>query len=155
MLSNLITRNNVLVDMESTEKEEALAELLEVLVAGQPQIDRREALESLSSREDKMSTAVMPHIAVPHAVCSSVKKTAVALGISRNGIEFDLPDSPGYETTSVNIIFETLFAEKETETHLHLLRDILYVTSNPEFLPGIRRARTAQDVCDLICSLEA
>ena len=155
MLSSFISPSSIKVGLESSEKEECFAELLEVLVAENPALDRREAMKALIQREEKMSTAVFPSVAVPHALCTSAGDTLVAVGISRGGIEFDSPDpetNPGHPL--VNVIFEILFEEKDTETHIQLLRDILQLVSNPDFVKNVLQATTSQEVYDLIESLE-
>ena len=155
MLSSFISPSSIKVALESTEKEECFAELLEVLVAENPDINRREAMTALVAREEKMSTAVFPFVAVPHALCSSAGDTLVAVGISRAGIEFESPDpkeNPDHPV--VNIIFEILFEEKDTETHLHVLRDILQLVSNPDFVKNVLQAKSSQEVYELIESME-
>ena len=113
-------------------------------------------MKALIQREEKMSTAVFPGIAVPHALCSSAGDTLVAIGISRQGIEFDSPEpEKNPEHPIVNIIFEILFEEKDTETHLHVLRDILQLVSNSEFLNDVLKANSSQEVYKIIESLEA
>ncbi len=155
MLSSFISPSSIKVGLESSEKEECFAELLEVLVAENPALDRREAMNALIQREEKMSTAVFPSVAVPHALCTSAGDTLVAVGISRGGIEFDSPDpetNPGHPL--VNVIFEIMFEDKDPETHIQLLRDILQLVSNPDFVKNVLQATTSQEVYDLIESLE-
>ena len=155
MLSSFITPASIKVALESTEKEESFAELLEVLVAKNPEINRKEAMDALIVREEKMSTAVFPFVAVPHALCSSAGDTLVAIGISRQGIEFESPEpETNPEHPVVNVIFEILFEEKDTQTHLDVLRDILQLVSNPDFVKNVLQAKTSQEVYDLIESME-
>ncbi len=155
MLSSFLSPSSIKVALESTEKEECFAELLEVLVAKNPGLNRREAMDALVAREEKMSTAVFPMVAVPHALCSSAGDTLVALGISRSGIEFDSPEPDvNPEHPVVNVVFEILFEEKDTETHLHVLRDILQIVSNSDFVKNVLQAQTSQEVYDLIESME-
>ena len=54
----------------------------------------------------------------------------------------------------VNIIFEILFEEKDTETHLQVLRDILELVSKPDFVKNVLQAKSSQEVYDLIESME-
>ena len=82
MLRNIITPDVVKIDLESTEKEECFAELLELIVAKHPEINRKEALDSLIKRESKLSTAVAKDAAIPHALVETVPKVAIAVGIS-------------------------------------------------------------------------
>ena len=155
MLSSFISPASIKVGLESTEKEECFAELLEVLVAANPAIDRKEAMQALIQREEKMSTAVFPLVAVPHALCSSAGDTLVAIGVSRSGIEFDSPEpETNPQHPVVNVIFEILFDEKDTQTHLDVLKDILALVSNPDFVKNVLQAKTSQEVYDLIESLE-
>ena len=155
MLSSFISPSSIKVALESTEKEECFAELLEVLVAKNPEINRKEAMTALIAREEKMSTAVFPFVAVPHALCSSAGDTLVAVGISRQGIEFDSPEpEKNPEHPVVNVIFEILFEEKDTQTHLDVLRDILQLVSNPDFVKNVLQAKTSQEVYELIESME-
>ena len=155
MLSSFISPSSIKVGLESSEKEECFAELLEVLVAKNPDLNRKDAMNALITREEKMSTAVFPFVAVPHALCSSAGDTLVAVGISRPGIEFDSPDPEANpEHPVVNVVFEILFEERDTETHLHLLRDILQLVSNPDFVKNVLQAKSPQEVYDIIESME-
>lgn len=155
MLSSFITPSSIKVALESSEKEESFAELLEVLVAKHPELNRKEAMNALITREEKMSTAVFPYVAVPHALCSSAGDTLVAIGISRQGIEFESPEpETNPEHPVVNVIFEILFEEKDTQTHLDVLRDILQLVSNPDFVKNVLQAKTSQEVFELIESME-
>lgn len=151
MLSDLISTEYIIFDMQSTEKEESFAELLEMLVLQKKDLDRDLIMEALIKREDKMSTAVLPHIAVPHAVSSSVEKALIGIGISRKGIPFESEEG---EDNIVNVIFVMIFSEEDSQSHLHILRDILTVTSNPEFYQKIMNANNPQEIVDIICSFE-
>lgn len=148
MLTSYISPSDIKFNLESTDKEECFAELLELMVSKNPKINRAEAMEALTVREDKSSTAVYPYIAVPHAVCPSIQKTSIAIGVSRRGIEFDKSNK------SVNIIFEVLFEENNTDAHLHVLRDILQLVSNPDFVKNILEAKDTLTIYDVIASLE-
>ncbi|MFA6856208.1 MAG: PTS sugar transporter subunit IIA [Treponema sp.] len=149
MLGKLITPADIKIDLESTEKDEVFEELLEVIVAAQPGINRQEALEALSAREDKMSTGIIPGIAVPHAVCDSVHGVVAAVGMSRDGIEYaSLDGSP------VHFIIMLLFQQGETESHLQTMKDVAAVLQHPDFLKVIMEKKTAQNVYDALCDFE-
>jgi len=155
MLSALLNPSDIIIRLESAEKEEAFAELLEVIVAKTPGLNRNEAMNVLITREEKMSTAIFPYVAVPHGVCSSIKKTAIAIGVSHKGIEFETVDSDKNSTSPiVNIIFEILFEQEDTGTHLHILRDILQLVSQPEFVTKMLQVKTSQEAYDIITSME-
>jgi mannitol/fructose-specific phosphotransferase system IIA component (Ntr-type) len=91
-LTTLLSTENVKVPMEAYDKEEAIAELLELLVRNGTVPDREQALEALYEREDKGSTGIGGGVAIPHAKCEEMDGVALAVGISRDGIEFDAVD---------------------------------------------------------------
>ena len=154
MLSSFFTPTCIKIGLESIEKEECFAELLELLVPINKNLQRSQALQSLIEREEKLSTAVFPKVAVPHAVCKSISKTSLAIGISQKAIEFDSPLADNLETVSVNVIFEILFEENDTQSRLDILRDILALVSNQDFLQDLLSAKTQQQVYDIIRSYE-
>lgn len=155
MLSKLISPADIKINLESTEKEECFAELLEVCISKQPQINRSEALSALCQREEKLSTAIFPYVAVPHAICKSIKKTSLVIGITRKGIEFEPVDpATNPKCPIINVVFLILFEEDDTEGHLHVLRDILQIVSTPDFVDRVLQAQTSLEVYDLINEFE-
>jgi len=149
MLSTLLTPAIIKTNLESTEKDEVLEELLEVLVSAHPEIDRQEALDALNLRETKMSTGVIPGIAVPHAVCKSVRGISAAVGMSRSGIDYDSLDG-----SPVHFIIMLLFEQGETESHLQMMRDIAVLLQHHDFLKIVMEKKTSQEVFDELCNFE-
>lgn len=154
MLSDFLTIENIIFNMESSEKEESFAELLEVLLQQDNNINRDSAMNALIERENKMSTAVLPHIAVPHAVCNSIEFPVISIGISKRGIPFESIDKNCAEDNQVNIIFEILFNESDTQLHLHILRDVLRLISNPDFYQNVMKAENVHEILELIRNIE-
>ena len=154
MLTDYVSINDIKLNLESSERDEAFAELTELLVAKCPSLNRVEYMKALTEREGKMSTAVFPGIAVPHAVCESAKETSIVIGISKSGIEFEATDASQKDNPVVNVIFQAAFERENTGSHLNVLRDILYIVSKPEFSEGILKANSSQEVYELIQELE-
>lgn len=154
MLSNIITPDVIKVNLESTEKEECFAELLELIVAKHPEINRKEALDSLIKRESKLSTAVAKDAAIPHAIVESVPRVVIALGISREGIEFEALDPEDSEKPLVHIVIEILFDGKDAELRINVLRDILELVNNPDFMDKALKAENTNELFSLIDIME-
>ena len=152
MIRDLLTCNQIKIDIESSEKEECFAELLEPLVARFGQLNRREAMDALIKREELKSTAILPNVAIPHAVVSKhLGMPAIALGISRSGIEFEpVSSDPDEKNPIVKLIFEIFFDEDDADMHLQVLKDILQLVSNADFLNEVMNARSSQEVLDII-----
>ena len=154
MLTDYITPADIKLNLESTDREEAFAELTELLVKKSPGINRTQVINALIERENKCSTAVFPMVAVPHAVCESAKETGIVIGVSREGIEFEPVESSDRLCPVVNIIFQIVFEKDNTDSHLNILRDILFVVSKPEFHQRVLKAQTQQELYDLLVELE-
>ncbi len=153
MLSEYITSDKIKINLESNERDECLAELLEVMIKHNPEINRKEALQALIDREEKKSTAIFPGIAVPHAVCKSIKKSCLVIGVTKNKIDFG-STATDPEEMNVKIVFEILLEEDDTETHLKMLRDIVQLIKMPDFEKNVIEAKSAAQILDLIIKSE-
>lgn len=154
MLTDYITPADIKLNLESTDREEVFAELTELLVKKSPGINRGEVINALIARENKCSTAVFPMVAVPHAVCECAKETGIVIGVSREGIEFEPVESSDKLCPVVNIIIQIVFERDNTDSHLNILRDILFVVSKPDFHQRVLKAQTQQELYDLLVELE-
>lgn len=154
MLSQYISPADIKINLESREKEECFAELLEVIVAKHPQINRLEAMNALIQRDEMSSTAVFPSVAVPHGTINSLSKTAISIGISKQGIEFESVCESETKNPLVNIIFEVLFYNEKTDLQIYVLRDIINLVDNSDFVRAALKCSSAQEVFDLIVASE-
>lgn len=91
-LWEIVDESCIKVDVESTDKEEAIAELVELLVRAGKVSDRDGVLEALYQREEEGSTGIGQGVAIPHAKHPSISELVGCIGISRQGVEFDASD---------------------------------------------------------------
>ncbi len=150
VLDQVFSPESVIMQLESSDKEELFEELLESLVAVQPEIDRAQALAALRDRESKMSTGILHGIAVPHGHCDCVKGVIGAIGISRKGIDYEALDK-----APVNLVFMVLSSPQETEKHLKVLKALASILQNPLFAKEIVEKQNARQVYELVCQYEA
>ena len=81
-----------LPDMKATDKQGALAELVEGLIAGTDIQNADTIMQMLQSRENLGSTAVGPGIAFPHGRTLAVQRLTILIGRSAAGVDFDSED---------------------------------------------------------------
>ena len=86
-LANLLSAGQIVPDMKTTARWEAIGELVEVLVrAGKIREQERDlVLESIKQREQTMSTGIGFGIAIPHASSDIVEEVVAAFGRSTVG----------------------------------------------------------------------
>src|ERR1700754_3488890 len=116
-LGHLLTVDQILPEMKSTERWSAIVELVDLLVA-QKQVkpaDRDVVLGALRQREETMSTG----IGIPHASSDRVDKVVAAFGRSSTGIELDSLDN-----APVKFIVLFVVPKDQFQTHLRTLAAI-------------------------------
>ena len=101
------------------------------------------------AREEKMTTGIIPSVAIPHASCPSVKNGFGAIGISRAGIDYDSLDAK-----PVHVVFMLLFGSDGTALHLKVMQQLALILKNPEAASLLAEKKTAQELYDELCRLE-
>lgn len=156
MFSNLIKPENIILNLESDEKDILFAEMVENIVRVQPDINRKEALEALVTRENKMNTCIKAGIAVPHASCNSVNKPIVAMGISKAGIDYEVESVvfPDSKSSLVHLVIMILLEQGNTERHLHILADCAKLLQSSDFYQSVLTANSEKEIIDKIKRIE-
>jgi PTS system nitrogen regulatory IIA component len=151
-LHDIIVSKAIIPDLSSTQRDEAISEIIDALVAANalsPEL-RDEFIKAIIKREKRGSTGFGHGVAVPHVKHAAISKMAVAVGISRNGIEFNALDKqPVYS------IFLLLSPEDKPEDHLDAMEAIFGNLSQETFRRFLKQARTAQDVLTLLEEADA
>ena len=150
ILGRIFNIKSINTRLESETRDEVFEELLEAVIAANPQVDRAEALAAVREREAKMSTGIMRGIAVPHGKTRSVKGVVGAVGISHDGIDYESLDN-----APVNLVFLLLTDPNDHEYHLTVLKRLSQVLDSPAFISTVLAQTTAQGVYDTICKFES
>jgi fructose-specific phosphotransferase system IIA component len=140
-LSDLLDESVIKVGLESEDKEEVFAEMIEMLVRAGRVPDRTRALQAILTRESMATTGIGDGVAVPHGKDSSVRTLTLALGISKEGIEYDASDG-----APVYLVFMVLAEANNPGPHVQCLREILRLLQTPGFQERLCRAASAQEV---------
>jgi len=114
-LGQLLTPEQIVPEMKSTEHREAIRELVNHLEEQQflPAESTEDVLQRLFQREDQISTGIGSGVAIPHAFVPDLQTVLAAFGRSREGIDFAALDS-------APVFFVVLFIVPQAEYHLHL-----------------------------------
>jgi mannitol/fructose-specific phosphotransferase system IIA component (Ntr-type) len=145
-LKAVLNTEAIRVPLEGLDKEEAIAELLELLVrAGRVQA-RQAALDALYEREAKGSTGIGGGVAIPHAKLEDLDGVALAVGVSRDGIEFDAVDDE-----LVYLVFLVLAEAHNPGPNVEVLAEIGHLMQ----VPGVyEQMVSAEDPFDVIRAIE-
>ncbi len=91
-LADCLKEDCVLPELSSCNKGEVLAELVSVVCAAYPALDRPGVLAVLQERERLGSTGLGDGVAMPHGKLGCCGGAILAVGRSSRGIDFDAPD---------------------------------------------------------------
>ena len=144
-ISEFLNKSAIKIGMESTEKEDSLKELVDVLAEVQDLGDKKAIVKALIERENLGSTGIGQGIAIPHGKTDKVKELVAVLGISKKGVNFEALDG------ELVYIFFLLVAPKETAgPHLKALAQISRLLRDTYFCELMRRCKTTEEVYELI-----
>ncbi|MCJ0595490.1 PTS sugar transporter subunit IIA [Enterococcus cecorum] len=145
-LKNVINRENVLVDIEGATKEEVLKALCNQLFNTGYINDVDDFYADVLAREEEGLTGLGKGIAIPHGKSESVINTTIAIGKTKQPIEWgSLDDKP------VEVIL--LFAVKNsdaTTTHIKLLQKVAIMLADDEFLVALQKAENEDELFGMI-----
>ena len=148
-LASLLSKDTVKVPLEAVDKEEAIAELLELLVRTGQVTDRDALLDSLYEREDKGSTGIGAGVAIPHAKHDALQGVAVAVGVSSDGVEFDAADA-----RPVHLVFLVVAEAHNPGPNVEVLADIGGLMQVPGLYDQLVAARSADELMRAIANVQ-
>jgi len=144
-ITEFLNKRGIKVEIKSTEKEDVLKELVDVLADVTDIGDKKSIVRSLIERENLGSTGIGQGIAIPHGKTDRVKELVAALCLSRKGVNFESLDG------ELVYIFFLLVAPKDTAgPHLKALAQISRLLRDSYFCELLRRCKTQDEVYDLI-----
>ncbi|MCS6783422.1 MAG: PTS sugar transporter subunit IIA, partial [Gloeomargarita sp. SKYG98] len=123
-----------------------IEELIDVLVRAGRVKDRKAALKTVLERERKMSTGLQNGIAIPHGKTDTVDGLVAALGIKKEGVDFDSLDKQ-----PSTIFLLTLSPATRTGPHIQFLADISRVLHDPSTRKQVLEATSEEVILDLLC----
>ena len=115
----VLVKETVTLRLKGAHKYAILEELIDLLVSAGRIKDRKAALKAVLEREKKMSTGLQNGIAIPHGKTDTVECLVAALGIRKEGVDFDSLDGQ-----PAQIFLMTLSPASRTGPHIQFLADI-------------------------------
>ena len=144
-ISTLLNERLIKVDLESIDKEEVFEEMTDILYREGKIQDRDDVLQAILEREKKGTTGISKGIGIPHAKTDDIEGLTMALGISKEGIDYDALDG-----NLVHIIFYVLARKDEASENVQTLAEIARLCETPGFIDSIMRAKSPDEVLGII-----
>jgi mannitol/fructose-specific phosphotransferase system IIA component (Ntr-type) len=147
--SEYLGPHQIVFDLKSKDKVEALEELLDVL-AKQRLIDNKKLLLTrIIDRENLVSTAIGHGVALPHARVDSGGESVVAVGRSEKGIDFEAHDGQ-----KVHLIILVVWNPSLPGLFNHLFAGLARFLIRPENRGRILAAKDRAELFDILSGIE-
>ena len=140
----ILEPSNVLVDLKAQRNFDAIRELASVLADDGAVRDQKGFLSDLIRREQQASTGIGKGVAVPHPHEDGIERQLLAIGISREGIEFASPDGQ-----PVHIVALLATPRKHQKQHMELLAALSRLLQHQGVRDSLSQAADAVEVVDI------
>ena len=144
-ITTLLNERNIVLDLETTSKEELLDNLISLLGRGAKVLDQEKLREAVMEREALATTGVGEGFAIPHAKTDAVTDMVAAFAITREPVDFQsLDDQP------VRIIFLLIGVESRVGTFLKILSRARLLMSSASFRKKLLQATSAKKIIEIL-----
>lgn len=140
-ITELLTNETIVLQLNATKKDDVLHELAAQLVESGHVSDKQQFVADLQAREAQSSTGIGDGIAIPHAKSSAVQKPAIAFGRQLEGIDYDSLDGQ-----PAKLFFMIAAGEGAENAHLETLSKLATFLMDPAFTEKMLQAKTNDDV---------
>ena len=148
-ITQLLTKETVLLSVNSKEKRGAIDELVDVLFKAGKLTDREQYKAAILNREEQSTTGIGDGIAIPHAKTAAVKQAAIAFGKSINGVEYEALDGQ-----PSHLFFMIAAPDGANNTHLEALSRLATILMKEDVRQKLMLATTADEVLTIIDSYD-
>ncbi|WP_429058305.1 PTS fructose transporter subunit IIABC [Aeromonas veronii] len=145
MITTLINEHLINLDLKATRKEEVFTEMTRLLASQGKVSDEQAFIKDLWAREELGNTGFEEGVALPHAKSAAVCNPAVAIGISRNGIEYGAEDGK-----PSHIFFMIASPDGGANHHIEVLAELSGKLIEEGFIAKLLAANTPADALALL-----
>ncbi len=145
ILTQILQPECLKVPLESKNKENAIAELVNLLDENGLLLNKDTAMDAVLKREKTRSTGIGSGIAIPHGKCDAVKELAMAIGLAKDTIDFQSVDGK-----PVKIIILLVSPDNQTGPHIQALAKISQLMLDNDFKEKLENAKSAEDAYEML-----
>lgn len=145
MLKDFIQKECISLELQSKNKADVIDELIGILDKAGKLNDREIFKKEILKREAQSSTGLEEGIAIPHAKTAAVKVPSIAIGISKEGLDYESLDG---EVS--RLFFMIAAAEGADDTHIELLSKLSTILLEDEVREALLHAKSKEEVIQML-----
>lgn len=144
-INKIINKNRINLELDATNKEEALNELAELLLKDGVLSSKENFIKDVYLREKEGETGIGGGIAIPHGKSDSVIKTSLAIGRTKKGLEWETLDD---EPVRCIILFAVRQVDR-TSVHIKLLAQVAGALADDEVVKALLTKNNPEEIINL------
>ncbi|MBD3225498.1 MAG: PTS sugar transporter subunit IIA [Caldithrix sp.] len=144
-ISKHLPPEHITLDIKSNLKFDVIEELLSLLDENKQLLNKEVTLKDLLAREGYLSTGLEKGLAVPHAKSDGVDQLLIAMGIKKDGLDFESLDGK-----PAQVIFLVLSPRDTSGPHIQSLATISRNYKSDEIRQALLNAKTPEAVAEII-----
>ena len=148
-LTEILKPANIKVPLQAKVKNEAIAELVNMLADNGEVTDPKKVLDSVLDREATRTTGIGNGLAIPHGKCTGTDHLVMAIGRPATPIDFQAIDG-----RPVTWIWLLTSPPDKTGPHIHALARISRLMTIDRFRQSLVSAQSAKEIYDAIVAQE-
>lgn len=145
MINQMVNESLICLDLKANTKDEVFNEMVELLNAQGKLSDKEQFLKDVYAREEIDNTGFEEGVAIPHAKSSAVAEPAVAIGVSKSGIEYGAED--GKKST---VFFMIASPEGAADHHIDVLAELSSKLIEDGFIDALQQAKSPKQALALL-----
>ena len=145
MITSLINENLICLELKAKTKDDVFNEMAELLVAQGRVADKTQFIADVKAREELGNTGFEEGIAIPHAKSAAVAQPAVAIGVSRAGIEYGAEDGKPSQ-----LFFMIASPDNGDNHHIEVLAELSSKLIEDGFVEQFLAAKTEKEALTLL-----
>jgi fructose-specific phosphotransferase system IIA component len=144
-ISNLMSEDLIKLNLANNTKNEALAEMVDLLDVAGKITSKEEFYQTILAREAKSTTGVGNGVAIPHGKSGVVKEPTLVFAKSEKGIDFE-----SFDDQPAKIFFMIAVPEGKNDEHLKVLAQLSRKLMHADFREALMAANTKEEILTVI-----
>ncbi|MBG84103.1 MAG: PTS fructose transporter subunit IIA [Phycisphaerae bacterium] len=146
-LLDIIVKDAIDPNLEATSRDEAIGMLIDRLIKAEVlnEAQRDDFIKAIIKRERRGSTGFGHGVAVPHVKHPDIDTLTAAIGVCKDGIDFNALDGQ-----PVHSIFLIISPEQKPEEHLEAMEAVFSHLSQDTFRSFLLQANSTDEVMTLL-----
>ncbi|ENM5926599.1 PTS sugar transporter subunit IIA [Vibrio mimicus] len=145
MIKQLINANLIQLDLQANSKQEVFEELINILHAQGRISDKATFLNDIQAREELGNTGFEDRVAIPHAKSAAVTQPAVAIGVSKKGIDYGAEDG-----LPSKLFFMIASPDGGDDHHIEVLAELSSKLIEEGFIDAFLNAETSEQALEIL-----